>query len=288
LARVEKELQEVMLEFGGRMLTRRRLLGTFAMAGMAGMANRVSGTAAKPRPDLHPGVPSRTVQIDAKPGPVEIDLSRTAVIVVDMQNDFGSKGGMFDRAGIDISPIQKTIPPTAETLAAARRSGLKIFYLKMGFRADLSDLGSRESVNRTRHLQMHVGTKIAAPNGKEGRILIRDTWNTDIVDELTPCKGDVIVYKTRFSGFYKTNLDDLLRSSGVENLIVTGCTTSVCVDSTIRDAMFRDYRCILLSDCAAEPIGNGIARSNHEASLLTVEVLLGWVSDSGRFLKAVA
>ncbi|PYT04500.1 MAG: cysteine hydrolase [Acidobacteria bacterium] len=231
---------------------------------------------------------SRAINIDAQPGPIAIDTAKTAVIVVDMQNDFGSKRGMFDLAGIDISMIQKAVGPTAKVLVTARNAGIKIVYLKMGYRPDLSDLGAPDSVNRTRHLQiMHVGKTVRAPDGSESRILIRDTWNTEIVPELKPHAGDIVMYKTRFSGFYQTDLDATLKRLGIKHLIITGCTTSVCVDSTIRDAMFRDYQPVLLADCTGEPIGYGLPRSNHEASLLTVQVLLGWVSNSDEFIKAL-
>ena len=128
--------------------------------------------------------PTRILTIDAKPEPIAIDAAKTAVIVVDMQNDFGSKGGMFDRAGIDISGIQKAIGPTAKVLAAARQAGIKIVYLKMAFRPDLSDMGAPDSPNRLRHLPFGVGKTIRALDGRESRILIRDTWNTDILAEL--------------------------------------------------------------------------------------------------------
>ncbi len=199
--------------------------------------------------------------IDAKPEPISIEIPKTAVIVVDMQNDFGTKDGMFDRAGLDISMIQSTVGPTARVLASARQRGLKIIYLKMGFRPDLSDLGDFDSPNRTRHLLFGVGQKLSAP---------------------------IIMYKHRFSGFFETELDDVLRRLGVKYLIVTGCTTSVCVESTVRDAMFRDYSCVLLADCMGEPIGHGLPRSNHEASLLTMQTLFGWVSTSDAFAKALA
>lgn len=106
---------------------------------------------------------SEMVTLDAKPEPIPIDPGRSAVIVIDMENDFAAKGGMFDRAGVDISGAQKAIPPTAKALAAARQAGLKIIYLKMGYRPDLSDLGTTDSVNRTRHLKFGVGQKIQAP-----------------------------------------------------------------------------------------------------------------------------
>jgi len=118
-------------------------------------------------------------------------------------------------------------------------------------------------------------------------VLIRDTWNTEIVDGLEPEPLDVVIWKTRFSGFHATELDVVLRSRGVTQLVVTGCTTSVCVESTIRDAMFRDYSCVLLKDCSAEPIGAELARSNHDASLLVTQALFGWVSSSGALLQAL-
>ena len=227
------------------------------------------------------------MKLDAKPEAITFDIAKTAVLVVDMQNDFGSKGGMFDRAGIDISGIQKAVEPTAKVLAAARKAGVKIIYLKMGYKPDLSDLGAPDSVNRVRHLRAGVGEKVIAPDGKESRILIRDTWNTDIVAELKPQPGDDVIYKTRFSGFFETDLDARLKKLGMKHLVITGCTTSICVDSTVRDAMFRDYLCVLLADCMSEPLGHRLPRSNHDASLLSVEAMLGWVSDSERFLKAL-
>lgn len=234
-----------------------------------------------------PAADRDVVTVDAKPEPVTINPKHTAVVVVDMENDFASKGGMFDRAGIDISGAQKVIAPTAKVLAAARAAGMKIIYLRMAYKPDLSDLGAPDSVNRTRHLKLGVGQTIRAPDGRDSRVLIRDTWNTDIVNELKPQAGDISIYKTRFSGFYETDLDATLKKLGIKHLIMTGVTTSICVDSTVRDAMFRDYSCVLLKDCMSEPIGSGLPRTNHEASLLTAEVLLGWVSDSERFLKAV-
>lgn len=229
----------------------------------------------------------RTVTIEARPQAIAIDTARTAVIVVDMQNDFGSKGGMFDRAGIDISGIQKVVAPTASVLDSARKAGIKVVYLKMAYRPDLSDLGAPDSVNRVRHLQIGVGQPVTAPDGTQSRILIRDTWNSEVLTELKPHAEDTVLYKTRFSGFYKTDLNERLATLGIRNLIFTGCTTSICVESTVRDAMFRDYLCVLLSDCMSEPIGHGLPRSNHDASLLSTEVLFGWVSDSDHFLKAM-
>jgi ureidoacrylate peracid hydrolase len=227
------------------------------------------------------------VSIDARPHPLTIDLAKTAVIVVDMQNDFGSEGGMFHRAGIDISHIQAAVAPTARVLEAARHSSMPVIYLKMAFSHDLSNAGGPESPNLVRHLAMGVGEAVTAPDGRRSRILIENTWNTDIVDELAPLPGDVIVSKHRFSGFFETELDRVLKDLGVTSLVFTGCTTSVCVESTLRDAFFRDFRCLLLADCCAEPIGHGSPGANHEASLLLIEVMFGWVSDSATLIAAL-
>jgi ureidoacrylate peracid hydrolase len=283
LAEFPKEIKNMENQKPG--VSRRQMLAVMGVSSIGSMGKRMVFGEGNNRSSY---AMSRSVTIGAKPAPITIDTTQTAVIVIDMQNDFGSKGGMFDRAGIDISIIQRAVEPTAKVLAAARNANIKIIYLKMAFRADLSDLGTLDSVTRTRHLQrMHVGKTVTAPDGSESRILIRDTWNTEILSELKPHAGDIVLYKHRYSGFFQTHLDSILRKIAVKNLIFTGCTTSVCVDSTIRDATFRDYLPILLADCTAEPIGYGLARSNHEASLLTIEALFGWVSDSEEFVKGL-
>jgi ureidoacrylate peracid hydrolase len=132
----------------------------------------------------------RPTIIEAEPEPLTVHCSETAVIVVDMQNDFCSKGGLFDRAGINISAVRKAVGPTRKVLSAARESGIKIVYLKMGFRADLSDLGHTDSVNRVRHLQLGVGQPSLVADSSQGRFLICNTWNTDVIDELRPQPAD--------------------------------------------------------------------------------------------------
>jgi ureidoacrylate peracid hydrolase len=231
---------------------------------------------------------AQVVTIEAKPQPIAIDVTRSAVIVVDMQNDFGAAGGMFDRAGIDISMIRRAVAPTGRVLTAARAARIPVIYLKMAFQPDLSDAGPVDCPNHARHLRLGAGATIRTPNGSESRVMIRDTWNTDILPELAPKPVDIVLYKHRFSGFFQTDLDAVLTSRNIKYLIVTGCTTSICVESTIRDAMFRDYSCVLLADCTAEPIGNDLPRSNHDASLLAIQVLLGWVASSEGFIEALA
>jgi ureidoacrylate peracid hydrolase len=240
--------------------------------------------------------PSRskeTITLEARPKPIHFPLSQSAVLVIDMQNDFGAKGGLFDVAGIDISGIRATVQPTARVLESARSAGMPVVYVKFGLRPDLLDLFEPGSPLRDRFLSYGVGTSTQGPDGHEGRIAIRDTWNTDIIDELTPQPGDPTVYKHGYSAFHETELDLVLRGLSVKYLIVTGCTTSVCVETAIREAHARGYCCILLEDCTAEPIGRGAkgyigvpgsagssGGANYDATLVLIQTAFGWVSNS--------
>src|SRR5256885_12844454 len=153
---MKKEIQQ---------LSRRQLLTAMAVSTLGGITATAMTEKAAASSSSN-STKGRLIKIDAKPAPIAIDTAKTAVIVVDMENDFGSKGGMFDLAGIDISMIQKAVGPTARVLAAARNANIRIVYLKMGFHPDL---GAPDSVNRMRHLQiMHVGKTVQAPDGSEG------------------------------------------------------------------------------------------------------------------------
>jgi ureidoacrylate peracid hydrolase len=222
------------------------------------------------------------MRLDARPDSVDLDPRRLAVIVIDVQNDFASPGGMFDRAGIDVSGIAAAARAPRPVLAAAREAGIPIVYLNMEHAPDLSDAGPAEGPHRVKHRPLALGDTVDAPDGSSSRILIRGTWNTENVPELAPQPGDIVVSKHRYSGFYDTELDDIPRELGVTQLLVTGCTTSVCVESTVRDATFRDYTCVVLEDCTAEPLGT------HDASLKVIETLFGWVSNTEAVLGALA
>jgi len=161
---MKKETQE---------LSRRQMLAAMAISSLGGIAKGSVINKPKGANHLVPDRKSRVVTFDAQVSrdgqrsvtlPISIDVAKTVIIVCDMQNDFGAKGGMFDRAGNDISMIQRAVGPTARVLASARRAGVKIVYLKMGFRPDLSDLGASDSVNRVRHLEgFKVGESVRAP-----------------------------------------------------------------------------------------------------------------------------
>ncbi|WP_298237523.1 cysteine hydrolase [uncultured Algibacter sp.] len=228
---------------------------------------------------------STTYSIGAKPDSISFMANNTAVIVVDMQNDFGSKGGLLDFLSIDISEVQKVVEPTKKVINASRKAEIPIIYFKMGYKADLSDLGSENSINRIR--KPYVGDTIIAPNGEISRIQIQDTWNTDIIDALKPHENDIIIEKTRYSGFYNTTLDSILKKKNITNLVFTSCTTSICLESTVRDAMYRDYNSIVLEDCTVETIGSNLSRTNYEASILNIQIMFGWISNSMEYVNAL-
>ena len=228
-----------------------------------------------------------TVQVAARPDAVTFEPSTAAVVVVDMQHDFASRGGMFDLAGIDVSGIRAIVPAVTRVLAAARAAGTMVCYLRMGFSDDLSDAGFPTSPTWLKHVPLRAGDRVIAPDGTPSRILVRGTWNTAIVDELAPADTDLVVDKHRYSGFHGTDLENELRARGVETLIVVGATTSVCVESTVRDAMMHDFHCVVIEDCVAEPIGGTLDRTNHEATLLTLEILFASIAQSSSVIDAL-
>lgn len=165
----------------------------------------------------------RPVSVSARPLPVEVTPESTAVIVVDMQNDFATAGGMFDRANIDIGCIRSMVPRVAEVLRVARLVGIPVVYVKMAFQSDLSDTGGPNSPTWLKHLPLQAGASVVAPDGSASRVLIRDTWNTDVVTELTPAPDDVVLYKHRYSGFYETGIDRRPARSGRDEIDRDGC-----------------------------------------------------------------
>jgi ureidoacrylate peracid hydrolase len=233
-----------------------------------------------------------SLSIDARPEPVNFDPAKTAVVVVDMQNYFASPGGTLHNVGVNVQPIQAIVSPIARVLDGARAAGLKLLYLRMPLPdqpgLEIEDIGpllGSPEVRWGAYLDSSLGqiraTRVTPPPG-------RPTWNADIVDGIEPRPEDVIVTKETFDGFYKTELHQILQGLGVQNLVFTGCTTSVCVETTLRQASIHGYRCLALSDCVAEPIGTRFERTNSEASLHVIQTLFGWVTESPEFLRALS
>jgi len=223
---------------------------------------------------------SLRVNIPAEPEAIEVDLRRTAAIVVDMQNAFLSKGGMLDIAGHDISRADETIAAAKRTLTALRRAGSPVIYLQMGYTADLSNAGGPQSPNPRKELALCL---MAAQPELRGKLLIWGDWDAEIVDELKPEPGDLVVRKSRYSGFAGTNLDALLRTRGITHVVVMGVATNVCVESTVRDAFFHEYWPVVVQDATYQAGPPEI----QEASLFNIRSFFGWVTTSHNIAQAV-
>ena len=217
--------------------------------------------------------------LEARPENLDIDINRSAVLVVDMQNAFAKTGGMLDLFGADISAAASVIQVHETLLAAARKVGVEVIYLAMTYKPDLSDAGGPASPNYHKEL----GLKFMRERPEyAGKLLIDGTWDWQIVDELTPQDGEVIIRKTRYSGFTGTNLDNYLRGKDIRYVFLTGVATNICVESTGRDAFFGEYWPILIED-AVNHTGPDFC---GEATRWNFENIFGWVTDSNSVLSA--
>lgn len=208
-------------------------------------------------------------RLSTRPEPLEVAFDRSAIVVVDMQNAFASKGGMLDIAGTDLSDAGRVVTATRSVLEAARSREVPVVYLRMAYKPDLSDSGGPQSPNW--HKELGLCLMGSRPELK-GKILTEGTWDAEIVPELVPAPGDLVITKTRYSGFAGTTLDSQLRMRGIQHLFFTGIATNVCVESTLRDAYFHDYWPILVAD-ATMPAGD---QSLYNATLHNVESFFGW------------
>jgi ureidoacrylate peracid hydrolase len=218
--------------------------------------------------------------LNAKPAPVEIDFGKAAVVVVDMQNAFATKGGMLDIAGVDISGAAQVVRSIKEIVDAGRRAGIPIVFLQMGYKPDLSNSGGPGSPNYHKELAMHLMN--CRPELK-GKLLTEGSWDFDIVEELRPQAQDIVIVKTRYSGFQGTTLDSQLRMRGVQFLFFTGIATNVCVESTLRHGYFLDYWPLLIADATMQAGPAAL----QEATLFNVESFFGWTVRSDEFLAAL-
>jgi ureidoacrylate peracid hydrolase len=218
--------------------------------------------------------------IEAEPQPITLDLLKTALIVVDMQNAFVRNGGYLDLAGHDISATQGIIEPCQKLIAAFREKAVKIIYFQMGYSADLSDKGAPDSPGA---LKSRVLNFIDQHPEAKDKVYIYGRWGAEIIDELKPRPGDITIKKQRYDGFFGTNLDLTLKTLGIKYLFLIGTATNICVESTIRHAFFLDYFPILVSDAVSQ-MGPSILQ---QATILNVQSSFGWVTTSNSISHAI-
>ncbi|WP_084688182.1 cysteine hydrolase family protein [Paraburkholderia oxyphila] len=228
-----------------------------------------------------PPPPPRPLTIESTPQRVTFDLERTAMIVVDMQNDFCTEGGWVHHLGIETLPGRAAIDPLARLLPALRAASVPIIWLNWGNRADLMNMPPNQL-----HLYKPHGSGVGLGDplpGHGARVLEKDSWAAAVVDELEIRSEDICVDKYRISGFWDTPLDGILRNLGTKTLLFGGVNTDQCVMASLQDANFLGYGCVLVSDCCATTSPDFCT----EATLFNVRKCYGFVTDSASVLDAL-
>jgi ureidoacrylate peracid hydrolase len=211
----------------------------------------------------------KPARLQAEPEPIEIDLMKTAVIVIDMQNAFVSTGGFFDLATEDFSRCRHILQPVKQICNAARTRQMKVIYVVFHYSPDLREMGNPglpSWYKEARFYREH-------PEWRD-KFLIRGTWGAEIVEELKPHEGDIVVEKSKYSAFFGTNLNVILRTLDIKYLVFVGVATNICVEASLRDAYYHGYFPILVSDATA-PLGPS---HTQDATVFNVMQCYGWVT----------
>ncbi|MGB6102900.1 MAG: isochorismatase family protein [Pusillimonas sp.] len=217
-------------------------------------------------------VSEASAQLAAQPQDLLFDPASTALIVVDMQNAYVSKGGYMETAGFDVSLAQDAVAGTRRALEVARAAGVQVVYLQNGWDAGYVEAGGAGSPNWHKSNALRVMRQRAEI---DGTLLAKGGWDYALVDELQPQPDDIVVAKTRYSGFFNSTLDSTLRARGIRTLIFAGIASNVCVESTLRDAYHLEYFCVLLQDATTHA---GPAFT-FQATLYNIETFFGWTSN---------
>lgn len=228
----------------------------------------------------NPDVSSDEVILNARPEPIAFPASASALIVVDMQNAYASQGGYLDLAGFDVSATAPVIANIKRAITAARAAGIQVIFFQNGWDPQYVEAGGEGSPNWHKSNALKV---MRMQPELMGKLLAKGHWDYDLVDELQPQAGDIMIAKPRYSGFFNTQFDSILRAKGIHHLIFTGIATNVCVESTLRDGFFFEYFGVVLED-ATHQAGPDFAQ---KAALYNIETFFGWVSDVDTFCASV-
>ncbi len=218
--------------------------------------------------------------LPARPEALRVSPADTAVIVIDMQNAYASAGGYVDQAGFDVAPAAAVIGQIARVLETARAVGMPVIYLQNGWDAEYVEAGTPASPNW--HKSNALRTMRERPE-LAGQLLARGGWDYELVDTLAPQPGDIRLHKTRYSAFFNSALDSVLRSRGIRTLVFVGIASNVCVESTLRDGFHLEYFGVMLED-ATHHLGPDFVRA---ATVYNIEKFFGWVSTVADFCTAV-
>jgi nicotinamidase-related amidase len=219
-----------------------------------------------------------SISVDAEPYPFEFEPNHAALLIIDMQRDFLEPGGFGETLGNDVSRLRSAIEPNRRLLAEWRSAGLMVLHTREGHRPDLSDLPLAKKARG--HGKITIGD-----SGPMGRILVRGEPGHDIIPELYPLAEEPVIDKPGKGAFFATDLHAILQNRGIKKLIVTGVTTEVCVNTTVREANDRGYDCLVPSDCVASYFPEF-----QQAGLNMIKAqggIFGWVSDSAKILAAL-
>lgn len=224
---------------------------------------------------------TKAVRFDATPQAIEIDLARSALVVIDMQNDFCHPRGWFGQKGISVKPMRKPIAAIAELLPQWRAAGAPVLWLNWGVRPDRLNLSPTVQFKGKRSAQ-GVGYAECSPEDR-GLSVVAGEWGAQVVEELTVASSDITVFKHRLSGFWDNELDSILRQQGITTLLFAGVNTDRCVFSTLQDAAFLGYDCVLLSDACGTLSPAYVSRAIH----YIVQQLHGFVASTQALLPAL-
>jgi nicotinamidase-related amidase len=226
--------------------------------------------------------PPRPLSVAAEPQNIVIDACKTALLIVDMQNDFCTRGGWLDSRGIDVSPNRKPIEPITKLVDAFRAQSIPVVWVNWGVRKDLLNIHPS-----LRHAHSPRGDEpgLAEPvPGTRSEVIARGSWGAEVVDEINPGARDIQIVKHRFSAFWDTETDSVLRNLGVKTLLIGGVNMDQCVMTTLEDASFLGYDTVLIEDAAATTSPDYCV----QAVLYNVKLLYGFVTRSADVLRALA